>query len=152
MHIQARATPAASPPDLETFLAILSEPEPPREPINIEGVSGDDLETGGSFTFSFDHNRESHVRAWLEEKGYTVQFLEGNMGEIENPDQVVGDDTRIAVLVLPDIGPGALLRAVRRLGQANLPNRRVIRHIVVGRETQAPNRTYVQIAFLQTKG
>ena len=85
MHIQARATPAASPPDLETFLAILSEPEPPREPINIEGVSGDDLETGGSFTFSFDHNRESHVRAWLEEKGYTVQFLEGNMGEIENP-------------------------------------------------------------------
>lgn len=152
MHIQAKATPSASPPDLETFLAIMSEPGPGREPINIEGVSGDDLETGGQVIFSFDHDRVADVEQWLTDAGYKVQFFEGDMGQIDNPDQVVDDDVRIAVLVLPDLGPGALLAAVRGLGRANLPNRRVIRHIVVGRETQAPNRTYVQIAFLQTKG
>ena len=152
MHIQAKATPAASPPDLETFLAILSEPGQGRDPINIEGVSGDDLESGGQVIFSFDHDRKPNVKDWLEEKGYRVEFFEGNMLQIENPDQVVDSDARIAVLVLPNVGPGALLAAVRGLGRANLPNRRVIRHIVVGRETQQPNRTYVQIAFLQTKG
>ena len=107
MHIQAKATPAASPPDLETFLAILSEP---------------------------------------------VEFFEGDLNQLGNGQQVINADTQLAVFELPDNSPGTLLAAVRSLGQANLPSRRVIRHMVVGVETQAPNRFYVQIAFLQLKG
>jgi hypothetical protein len=151
MHIQAKATPKASPADLETFLAVLSEPAAPREPINIEGVSGDDLELGGEFIFSFDHDRQADVEAWLDEKDYRVDFFVGDMTEIENGDQVIDDDTRLAVLVLDGNQPGTLLAAVRSLGAASLPTGRVIRHLVIGQETQAPNRFYVQIAFQEVK-
>jgi hypothetical protein len=157
MHIQAKAKPAASPPDLETFLAILSEPvtppgEPdPRQPINVEGISGDDLELGGEFIFSFDHERQNHVRDWLREAGYRVRFLEGEMAEIGNGSQVVDDDTKLAVFVLDGNTPGTLLNAIRSLGSANLPSGRVIRHMVLGQETQPPNRFYVQIAFQEVK-
>jgi hypothetical protein len=157
MHIQAKAAPKASPPDLEAFLAVLSEPvtppgEPdPRQPINIEGVSGHDLELGGDIVFSFDHDRRDDVEAWLAQAGYAVEFFEGDMDEIENPDQVVTDDSRLAVLVVEADATGSLLAAVRSLGAANLPSGRVIRHIVVGRETQVDKRTFVQIAFQEVK-
>jgi hypothetical protein len=151
MHIQAKATPAASPPNLEAFLAVLSEPAAPRAPINIEGVSGHDLELGGDFIFSFDHDRVNDVGAWLEEAGYAVEFFEGDMDEIGNVDQVVTDDSRLAVFVVEADETGALLAAVRGLGAANLPSGRVIRHIVVGRETQIDKRFYVQVAFREVK-
>jgi hypothetical protein len=156
MHIQAKATPKASPADLETFLAVLSEPvtppgQPTRDPINIEGVSGDDLELGGQFIFSFDHDRKDDVEAWLDEKRYRVEFFEGDMNAITNGDQVVDDDTRLAVFVLDGNAPGTLLAAIRSLGAANLPSGRVIRHMVIGQETQVDQRFYVQIAFQEVK-
>ena len=149
MHIQARVTPAASPPDLVKFVQILSEPETPpsepypRVPINIEGVSGSDLETGGQIVFSFDHDREKDVRAWLEEAGYRdVTFRNA-------------DDDEIAWVELSDNTPGQLLQAIRGASIDNLPNGKLIKDVVIGQETVptgAPaGRFYVQIAFQEVK-
>jgi len=149
MHIQARVTPAASPPDLATFVQVLSEPETPpgepdpRIPINIEGVSGSDLETGGQIVFSFDHDREQDVRAWLEEAGYRdVTFRNA-------------DDGEIVWVELTENSPGQLLQAIRSASIDNLPNGKLIKDVVIGQETVpdgAPaGRVYLQIAFQEVK-
>ena len=148
MHIQARVTPAASPPDLVTFVQVLSEPETPpggptRLAINIEGISGSDLETGGQIVFSFDHDREDDVRAWLEEAGYRdIEFRNADLGEI-------------AWVELTGNTPGQLLQAIRAASTDNLPNGKLIKDVVIGQET-VPNgapagRFYVQIAFQEVK-
>lgn len=148
MHIQARATPAASPPDVATFVQVLSEPEtPPDEPtrlaINIEGISGSDLETGGQIVFSFDHDREDDVRAWLEEAGYRdIEFRNADLGEI------------VWVELTGNV-PGQLLQAIRAASTDNVPNGKLIKDVVIGQETVpdgAPaGRFYVQIAFQEVK-
>lgn len=148
MHIQARVTPAASPPDLVKFVQILSEPETPpgeptRVPINIEGVSGSDLETGGQIVLSFDHDREADVRAWLDEAGYRdVTFRNA-------------DDDEIAWVELSDNTPGQLLDAIRSASISNLPNGKLIKDVLIGQETVAAGapagRFYVQISFQEVK-
>lgn len=148
MHIQARVTPAASPPDLVAFVKVLSEPETPpnqpaRVPINIEGVSGSDLETGGQIILSFDHDRVSDVAAWLEEAGYRdVEFRNA-------------DDEEIAWVELSDNTPGQLLEAIRGASTDNLPSGKLIKDVLIGQETVpdgAPaGRFYVQIAFQEVK-
>lgn len=149
MHIQARVTPAASPPDLVTFVKVLSEPEtPPHEPdprvaINIEGVSGSDLETGGQIVLSFDHDRVDDVAAWLEEAGYRdVEFRNA-------------DDDEIVWVELTDNTPGQLLQAIRGASTDNLPSGKLIKDVLIGQETVpdgAPaGRFYVQIAFQEIK-
>ena len=148
MHIQARVTPAASPPDVVTFVQILSEPETPpgqstRVPINIEGVSGSGLETGGQIVFSFDHDREADVRAWLEEAGYRDLTFRN------------ADDDEIAWVELSDNTPGQLLQAIRGASTDNLPSGKLIKDVLIGQETVpagAPaGRFYVQIAFQEVK-
>lgn len=149
MHIQARVTPAASPPDVAKFVQVLSEPETPpgapgpRVPINIEGISGSDLETGGQIVFSFDHDREDDVRAWLEEAGYRdVTFRNADREEI-------------AWVELTGNVPGQLLEAIRAASTDNLPGGKLIKDVVIGQETVpdgAPaGRFYVQIAFQEVK-
>ena len=142
MHIQAKATPAASPPDLEAFFALLSEPATPDHPdrveINIEGVSGDHMETGGEIYFSFDHDRQADVALWLEEKGFTqIEFMNAEQGDFFQ--QVIVDE------------PGQLLAAIRTATAQNLASGKIIRSIVVGRETQPPKRLYVNITFQEVK-
>lgn len=148
MHIQARVTPAASPPDLVKFVQILSEPETPpgqpgRLPINIEGVTGSDLETGGQIVLSFDHDRVDDVRAWLREAGYRdVEFRNA-------------DDDEIVWVELSDNTPGQLLQAIRGASTDNLPSGKLIKDVLIGQETVpdgAPaGRFYVQIAFQEVK-
>jgi hypothetical protein len=139
MHVQARATPATSPADVEAFLKVLSEPEGltdegrPREPINIEGVTGTDLEGKGKIVFSFDHDREADVARWLREAGYKdVTFLNADEGQIFWAE-------------LSGNAPGQLLDAIRAGKGANSGKR--IRDVLIGQETQKPNRFYVHISF-----
>lgn len=142
MHIQAKATPAASPPDLEGFLSPISDPGSTvagRQGINIEGISGDYLETGGELFFTFDHDREGDVRAWLEEKGYT------------NIEILRRDDDEYFQAELPANEPGHLLEAIRAATSQNLSEGRLIRNVLIGQETQPPHRFYVNITFQEVK-
>ncbi len=142
MHIQAKARPKASPPDLDGFFSPLSAPDDNvagRQRINIEGISGDYLETGGELFFTFDHDREDDVRRWLEEKGYTeIEFLERDAGDFFQAE-------------LPANEPGHLLGAIRAATSQNLAEGRLIRNVLIGQETQAPNRFYVNITFQEVK-
>jgi hypothetical protein len=142
MHIQAKAKAAKSPPDLEAFFKVLSEPatadHPDREPINIEGISGDDAETSGYVTFTFDHDRQQDVADWLDEAGYKdVTFTDADHNE---------HFQRIAVNE-----PGQLLAAIRDATTQNLSQGRLIKTVLIGQETQAPNRSYVNITFQEVK-
>lgn len=150
MHIQAKTTPAASPADLAALLDRLANPPPGIDPINIEGVSGAHLETGGQFVFSFDHDRRADVEAVLD--GYhDLEIVEGNLDLIEDDPHEVADDQELHVRVLRANTPGALLEAIQGAALINLPSSRLVRHIVIGQETQAPNRFYVQVRFQEVK-
>ncbi len=139
MHIQARAKPAKSAPDLEAFFKVLSEPTPGRTAINIEGVTGSDVETGGEIVFTFDHDREADVRAWLDQENYKdVTFLNAEAGEIFWAE-------------LSENTPGQLLQAIRSASTENLPSGKLIKDVVIGQETQPPHRFYVQISFQEVK-
>ncbi len=144
MHIQAKAKIAASPPDLEKFVRTLSEPETPsgeptRLPINIEGVGGTELETGGDFIFSFDHDRVDDLLKFLSDAGYDEP-------EIRNADN--GD---FFLQPLDANAPGQLLAAIQAATVQNLSEGRLIKHVVIGQETQDDHRFYVQIAFQEVK-
>jgi hypothetical protein len=149
MHVQARATPAASPRSVEAFLKVLSEPEgltgdgQPRKPINIEGVTGTNLEKEDDegndpearrIVFSFDHDRAADVQDWLTEVGYTdVTFLYA-------PAQIFTTE-------LGGNEPGQLLKAIRA-GKAANPDKR-IRDVLIGQATQDPYPFYVQISWME---
>jgi hypothetical protein len=143
MHIQAKARPVASPPDLDGFFTPISAPEPPaggppRAPVNIEGVSGDHMETGGELYFTFDHDRRDDVAAWLKEKGYEdIVFMER--------------DTDFFQAELSANEPGQLLAAIREATSRNLASGRIIKNVLIGQETQSPNRFYVNISFQEVK-
>lgn len=138
MHIQARSKPAASAPDLEAFLRVLSEPETPsgepaqREAINIEGVSGGTIELGGEFVFAVEHGRERDAESWLRERNYEPVFA------------------KVWAQVLPSNTPGALLAAIRDASGIALKNRQVIKDVLIGQET-ASGDFYVQVAFQDVK-
>jgi hypothetical protein len=139
MHAQARAKPVASPPDLEAFMRVLSEPttppgQPTRTPINIEGVTGTALELGGEFVFSVEHGREAQAQAWLEEAGYRVTF-----------------DEDIHAVELSGNQPGQLLSIIREASGPNLMDGKVIRDILIGEFTGDPGHFYVQIKFQEIK-
>ena len=142
MHIQAKATPAASPPDLDGFFTPISAPDeadPTRTAINLEGISGDHMETGGEVYFSFDHDRVADVQAWLAEKDYTkVEIMDADNGDFFQQ-------------VLDSNEPGQLLRAIREATTQNLAAGRIIKNVLIGQETQAPNRFYVNITFQEVK-
>ena len=143
MHIQAKATPAASPPDLDGFFSPLADPQTPpgqnpRQAINIEGVSGNHMETGGELYFSFDHDRESDVRDWLEEKGYTdIQFMHRDDGDYFQAQLAANE-------------PGHLLTAIREATSQNLAAGRIIKNVLIGQETGS-NQVYVNITFQEVK-
>lgn len=150
MHIQAKASPSASPPDLERFVRTLSEPtqpdpaNPTRKPVNIEGMAGGGLETGGEVVFSFEHGREDDVLEYLTEAGYTdITFLDADKG-----------DFFVKVL---DGGnsPGQLLGAIAEATTQNLAAGRLIKYVLIGQVTTAPGdppgEHYVQISFQEIK-
>jgi hypothetical protein len=144
MHIQAKATPAASPPDLEAFVRVLSEPtqpdpaNPTRTPVNIEGVAGGGLEIGGELVFAPEHGREGDVIEWLEEAGYRdVTILNADNGDF-------------FVKVLDGNTPGQLLSAIAEATTQNLAAGRLIKYVLIGQDTTTDDH-YVQISFQEVK-
>jgi hypothetical protein len=150
MHIQASTTSSASPADLEKLLRLLAEPPGGQDPINIEGVSGAHIETGGKFVFSFDHDRRADVEAILADYR-DLEIVEGNFDLVESPPSLVANDDELHVRVLEANTPGALLAAIQGASSVNLPSNRLVRHVLIGQETQEPHRFYVQIRFQEVK-
>lgn len=139
MHVQARSQPIASPPDLEAFIKVLSEPvtppgEPTRVPINIEGVTGGEVELGGEFAFAVEEGREEEAKAWLREAGYDPTFTEDIYAR-----EMTGNQA------------GQLLAIIREATTENLSAGRVIRDVLIGEKTGEPGRFFVQIAFREVK-
>jgi hypothetical protein len=149
MHVQAKATPATSPADLEALLRLLADP-PGMDPINIEGVSGSHIETGGQFVFSFDHDRRADVETLLANYK-DLEIIEGKLDQVDDPPTAVGGDDELLVRTLSANTPGALLAAIEGASSANLPSNRLLRHVLIGQETQDPHRFYVQIRFQEVK-
>jgi hypothetical protein len=145
MHIQAKATPAASPPDLERFVRTLSEPtqpdpaNPTRTPINIEGVAGAALETGGQIVFAPEHDREGDVIEWLQEAGYQdIELLNADNGDFFVK-ELDGGNT-----------PGQLLTAIAEATTQNLAAGRLIKYVLIGQDSTS-GQHYVQISFQEVK-
>jgi len=139
MHVQARAQPISSPPDLEAFIKVLSEPETPpgeptRVPINIEGISGGEVELGGEIVFAVEHGREADAEDWLRKAGYTPTFTEDIFAQ-----EMTGNQA------------GQLLSIIRGATETTRGKNRVIRDVLIGEKTGEPGAFFVQIAFREVK-
>jgi hypothetical protein len=134
MHVQARTVPETSPPDLEAFVRVLSQPEPPRVPINIEGVSGANVELGGEIIFAVEHGREADAEAWLIEAGYAPRFTEDIFAE-----EMTGNQA------------GQLLEIIGKAAETTRSRDRVIRDVLIGAKTGADGVFFVQVAFREVK-
>ena len=139
MHVQARAQPITSPPDLEAFIKVLSEPETPpgeptRVPINIEGVSGGEVELGGEIVFAVEHGREADAEAWLREANYDPTFTEDIFAQEMSGNQA-----------------GQLLSIIRGATETTRGKNRVIRDVLIGEKTGEPGAFFVQISFREVK-
>ena len=150
MHVQARLTVVASPAGLEAMLTRISAPTDGTPPINIEGVSGGPVETGGEFVFSFDHDRVDDVVRLLGDYKH-LEIIQGDFARRNDAAHAVASDAELHVRVLDGNAPGTLLAAIQGASAANLGNHRLIRHVVIGQETQPDHRFYVQITFQEVK-
>jgi len=130
MHIQARAQPRKSPPDLQAFIKVLSEPKAPRKAINIEGVTGGEVEHGGEIAFAVEHGREADAEAWLREAGYDPTFTDDIFAEEMSGNQA-----------------GQLLALIRKAAKHPKGKGKHIRDVLIGEVTGKPGTFYVQIAF-----
>jgi hypothetical protein len=120
MHLQIRTKPALSPPDLAAFLTVLAENE-----VNMLSAGGCDIEAGGEFIFSVEHDTERDVMAILERAGYEPQLVE------------------VEVCAVAD-EPGQLLECITAIREQNVLAGRVIRDITVG-VPDADGRLQVQV-------
>jgi hypothetical protein len=140
MHIQAKSKAAKSPADLVAFLEVLANADPGDVPINVEGVTGAGLETGGGIVFAMSHDQHDQGVARLIDAGYEVE---------ENTDLYAEE-----IVVPPRVGledwnqPGVLLRIIENAKASPVANGRPIDTILVGARTGEPGRFYVQVSFI----
>jgi len=133
MHAQAKSTTAASPADLETFLTVLS-PVPDTEPINIEGVTGCEVEGEGLFHFAVQHGREgaAHERLGDYHPQWTTDLYAEEIGDgSADPNQ-----------------PGVLLGIISRATASSQANGRAIDTVLIGAVTGEKGKFYVQVTFV----
>jgi len=133
MHAQAKSTTAASPADLETFLTALS-PIQDAEPINIEGVTGCEVEGEGLFHFTVEHDREAdaHERLSAYHPLWTTDLYHEEIGDgSTDPNQ-----------------PGVLLGIIGRATASSEANGRAIDTVLIGAVTGESGRFYVQVTFV----
>jgi hypothetical protein len=117
MHLQMRALPRSSPPDLELFLRRLEEGN-----VNLVSVGGSNVEFGGEFAFVPVDEDIDKARQVLRQWNYTYrEFL-------------VADDVGLDLLELDDV-VGALHDALVPVAEKNLQKGRIIRDVLVGRPT-----------------
>ena len=108
MHQQIRTVPKLSPPDLAAFLKVLADAG-----INIGGVSGSNVESGGEFAFAVEDGQEQAAMDALKDAKYKPRILE--------PKRCLLDDT-----------PGQLLACITDAISENRGTGRVIKDILVG--------------------
>jgi len=84
MHQQIRSTTAKSPPDLEAFLQVLADADPP---ITVVQVGGSDIELGGELAFSVSDADHERALSALAVAGYTtsVQVIEPIWVDLDDP-------------------------------------------------------------------
>ena len=112
MHLQMRALPRSSPPDVEKLLGRLTA-------VNLVAVGGSDVEFGGELVIVPEDGQEGAARAVLNQFNYSFrEFL-------------VDDDNG---LDLCEVGnrAGALHECLQGVAQKNLERGRIIRDITVG--------------------
>ena len=136
MHIQSRARTAKSPPDLAAFLEVLADTTQNGGAINIEGVTGSDIEVGGEFVFCVEDGREDDTRRALEAAGYNVT------------------QTEVWHQALTSNSAGELLAAIQAASTVANGAHQVIKDVLIGQETgdgSTPGGHFVQVAFQELK-
>jgi hypothetical protein len=140
MHIQAKAAPARSPADLAEFLRVLAASDrSDRDAINIEGVTGAALESGGHLVFTVAHDREQEAHDWLTDERYTCSWTKDLYHETIPPEQVVEPDPN---------QPGVLAGIVQRAKDSSIADNREIDTVLLGAFTDEPGHFYVQVTFV----
>ncbi len=141
MHVQARASTAASEADLGPFLERLAD-------INIEGVSGGGIESrdDGRFVFVVEDGREAECHDLLTRApAYNVEWTTDLYHEALGP----GDGPAAAPAVAPDPNrPGVLFDVVVRAKQSRLEGRsRKVDGVLIGAFTGKKNHFFAQVTF-----
>lgn len=143
MHVQARASTAASPADLAAFLQQLAPNEDEGlDAINVEGVGGAGIETGGMVVFAVENGREGEAHDRLSAKGYKCQWTtelyheriprshSAGGGRADDPNQ-----------------PGVLLGIVQRAKESDIAAGRNIDTVLIGAFTKKAGRFFAQVTF-----
>jgi hypothetical protein len=117
MHLQMRALPKSSPPDLLLFLSRLKA-----DGVNLVSVGGSNVEFGGEFAFVPVDDDIEKAKLSLERNGYTYRTF------------FVAENRGLDLLELDDT-VGALHDALVAVAQKNLEKGRIIRDVLVGRPT-----------------
>lgn len=141
MHVQARASTAASEADLGPFLERLAA-------INIEGVSGGGIESrdDGRFIFAVEDGREGECHDLLTPT-YTVEWTTDLYHEALGPGG--GPDAAAATAASADPNqPGVLAGVVGRAKQSRTAERsRKVDGVLIGSITGRKNHFFVQVTF-----
>ena len=146
MHIQARAQPQKSPPDVVEFLRVMAG-RPGEDPINIEGVTGSRVENGGHLNFAITHEREQECHDRLGVEGYRCQWTNDLYAEMIPPDES-SDPGAIANVESDPNQPGVLLGILERARDSGIAAGRPVDEILIGAFTNEPGRFFVQVTFV----
>jgi hypothetical protein len=140
MHVQARAKPQKSPPDLVEFLKILAPGGP--DDINIEGVTGSGIESVGHFVFTVTDGREREAHDRLTAAKYHVQWTNDLYSEMIPGAQTSEEE--------PDPNqPGVLLGIVERAkNDTSIAKGRNIDTVLIGAVTDEREQFYAQVTFV----
>jgi len=116
MHLQVRAAPAASPPDVEKMLRRLADAG-----VNLVAVGGSNVEFGGELAFVPEDGQEDRAVEVLEQWHYRYRVI-----------RVDDDGDDCLSLCEVDNTPGALHACLAQVAEQNLQHGRIIRDILVG--------------------
>jgi len=136
MHLQVRATPAASPPDVELLLRRLTA-----ETVDLAAVGGSNVEFGGELAFVPKDGQEDKATAALVKYGYKFRVL-----LVDHPDD------GLALCWVDDVA-GGLHACLAKVAEENLQKGRIIRDILIGteRDDKQPGKIPVHIYSEQVR-
>lgn len=114
MHLQVRAAPNASPPDVEKLLRRLADAG-----VNLVAVGGSNVEFGGELAFVPEDGQEDLATGVLDEWRYAYRVVR------------VDADEGLSLCEV-DNTPGALHACLSLIADENLRRGRIIRDILIG--------------------